>query len=83
MLRAINKTVVIKPIKTTHKVNGFVVEGRDNVRYDYGEVVASSVHNEVKKGDKVYHDSAAGNTLLHENESFIVLDEIGVKLLDE
>lgn len=83
-LRAINKTVIIKPIRTTHKVGGYEVKGGlDNVRFNYGEVVGSSVHNEVKAGDKVYYDAAAGSTLLHDDVSYVVLDEMGVKAIDD
>lgn len=83
-LRAINRTVIIKPIRTTHKVGGFEVKGGlDNVRFNYGQVVASSIHNEVKAEDMVYYDAAAGSTLLHENTSYIVLDEMGVKAIDD
>lgn len=83
-LRAINKTVVITPLRVVHETNGFEVkQSLDNVRYHYGEVVASSEHNVVKAGDKVYYDGAAGSPLIHENETYQVMDENHIKLIDD
>lgn len=84
MIRAINKTVVLKALRTTHKTKGFEVQDNlDMVRFHYGGVIASSELNEVKVGDKVYYDGAAGSPLIHDGETYLVMDENHIKIIDD
>ena len=82
--RAINKTVVVKPIRVVHEQKGFEVnQSLDLVRFHYGEIMVSSEQNIVKRHDKVYYDGAAGSPLIHENETYQVMDERDIKLIDD
>ena len=82
--RAINKTVVIKPIRVVHEQHGFEVnQTLDIVRFHYGEVVASSKNNVVKCCDLVYYDGAAGSPLIHRDVEYLVMDEKDIKLIDD
>lgn len=83
-LRAINKTVVVTPLRVTHESKGFEVkQSMDHARYNYGLVVASSELNVVAKGDKVYYDAAAGSPLIHEGETYQIMDEQHIKIIDD
>ena len=82
--RAINKTVVIKPIRVVHDQKGFEVnQSLSVVRFHYGKVLASSQNNVVKTNDFVYYDGAAGSPLLHDGEEYMVMDEKDIKLIED
>ena len=84
-MKPINTTVVIKELKNTYELeSGIELYAKDNnVRYNYGEVVASSESNTVKAGDKVYYDSVSGSQLRHDGEKLIVLRERDIAIIDD
>ena len=66
-MKAINDTVVIKVLKTSHETDHGLELYSDNngIRYNYGVVVTASEHTVLNSGDKVYYDSVSGSKLLY------------------
>ena len=75
----INDSVVIRVLKNSHETeSGLELHSSNNgIRFNYGEVVASSERNIVKSGDRVYYDSVSGSKLMYNGEKLLVLRERG------
>lgn len=84
-MKPINNTVVVKTIKDHHQSDSGLelYSGNNEIRYNYGEVIASSERNVVKAGDKVYYDSIAGSKLLHDGQKLLILNERDIAIIDE
>ena len=84
-MKAINDTVVLKVLKASHETDSGLelYSDNNNIRYNYGEVVASSEHNVVKAGDKVYFDSVSGSKLIYNGDKLLVLRERDIAIIDD
>ncbi len=84
-MKPINDTVVVKKLKDSHTTESGLDLYSDNngIRFNYGEVIASSEQNVVKTGDKVYYDSVAGSKLMHEGDKFLVLRQRDIAIIDD
>ena len=84
-MKPINETVVLKNVKNKHETeSGLELYSENNgIRYNYGEVIASSESNTVKTGDFVYYDAVAGSKLIHNGEKLLVLRERDIAIIDD
>ena len=84
-MKPINDTIVLRKLKDHHNTDSGLelYSQNNNIRYNYGEVVASSERNVVKAGDKVYYDSVSGSLLRHEGEKLLVLRERDIAIIDD
>ena len=84
-MKAINDTVVLKELKASHETDsGLELYSSNNgIRYNYGEVIASSELNVVKAGDKVYYDSVSGSKLIYDGKQLLVLRERDIAIIDD
>ena len=84
-MKPINDCLVLKKIKDKHETeSGLELYSENNgIRYNYGEVIASSENNTVRSGDKVYYDSVAGSKLIHNGEKLLVLRERDIAIIDD
>ena len=81
----INDCLVLKTLKDKYESDsGLELYTENNgIRYNYGEVIASSDNNTVKAGDKVYYDSVAGSKLLYNGDKLLVLRERDIAIIDD
>ena len=81
----INDTVVVKVLENLHETeSGLELYSSNNgIRFDKGEVIASSDKNIVKKGQVVYYDSVSGSKLVYKGEKLLVLRERDIAIIDD
>lgn len=84
-MKAIGKTIVIKPIKeeVKNKIGLIITEANDrDIRYKLGEVLfIGDLVSGIASGDKIYYDKINGSEIRVEGDKYLIINENDVRIV--